>query len=280
MTPLGNYASTISTTATISNIAAPFWGIKRGDVDGDCQDCGPFFAPGDGGERAKPLTQKVFITDLNLVEGQEAYIPVRASALNQIRHFGIELLFDPKQLEVLSVENGYLGEEFVYSDFATDQNGTAVRFSWFTLEPKGVDLPENEVLYHVKIRAKKDIKSLKQAIWQNLEHKANWLYADGRDEKVVFDARVLTSNTTTFSATLVGGSSVGTSSSVDIMLPSSAFVDIKLIDGKGQVVKSMGQFLSEGLNNIPIADLPPSSSVYTLSIQSSHGVRTLRFVKI
>ena len=139
MTPLGNYASTISTTATISNIAAPFWGIKRGDVDGDCQDCGPFFAPGDGGERAKPLTQKVFITDLNLVEGQEAYIPVRASALNQIRHFGIELLFDPKQLEVLSVENGYLGEEFVYSDFATDQNGTAVRFSWFTLEPKGVD---------------------------------------------------------------------------------------------------------------------------------------------
>jgi hypothetical protein len=278
--PLGNYASTITTTATIPNILAPFWGVKRGDVDGDCQDCGPFFAPGDGSERAKPLNQKVVITDLNLPEGQEAYIPVRASALNQIRHFGIELLFDPKQLEVLSVENGYLEEEFVYSDFATDQNGTAVRFSWFTLESKGVDMPENEVLFYVKIRAKKDVKSLKEAVWQNLEHNANWLYADGRDDKMVFETGVMASNTTTFSATLIGGNPVGTSPSVDITLPFSAFVNIKLIDGKGLVVKSVGQFLSEGLSNIPIVDFPPSSGVYTLCIQSSHGVRTLRFVKI
>ncbi|MBV6440509.1 MAG: hypothetical protein DYG98_13845 [Haliscomenobacteraceae bacterium CHB4] len=259
--------------------ATSFWGVKRGDVDGDCQTCESNFTSDPAEERAEVLVEKAFIADRQLEAGQVALIPVyTARDVRGVKLLGIEILFDNKMLDVLSVENGDLEEEEAMHHIVTDQNGMAVRYSWLSYEH--ADIQENTVLFYVKVRAKQALNSLKGLFWQELSNDVNALFMTEKKERMAFEVGLAPAQLDNFSVELVGANPVSSETQLDLVLPSAWAVNVSLIDSKGFVVRNFSQELPSGRSSILLTDLPQSPGVYTVLVQTSAGQRSLRFVKL
>ncbi len=259
--------------------ATSFWGVKRGDVDGDCQICGSSFTSDPTEERAEVRPEKAFINDHKMEEGQEILIPVYAAKNVQgVNFLGIEILFDNKMLEVLSVENGDLEQEEAMHNIVPDQNGTSVRYSWLSYEP--ADIRGNTVLFYVKVRAKQALSSLKGLFWQELNNDVNALFTAEQKERMAFEVGLAPAKSDNFSVELVGANPVSVETQLDIVVPSELTVSVSLIDSKGFVVRNFTQELLSGSSSISLTDLPKTPGVYTILVQTAVGFRSLRFVKL
>jgi hypothetical protein len=259
--------------------ATSFWGVKRGDIDGDCQLCGANFTSDPSEERAEVLVEKAFIADRLLEAEQETLIPVYAALkVRDVRLFGIEIIFDTDALEIISVENGDLEQEEAMHNIAPDQNGMAVRYSWLIYEP--VDIQENTVLFYVKVRAKQTLNSLNGLFWQALGNDINALYTKGSDEKMAFEVGLTPTKIANFSVELMGTNPVQSETQLDIALPSEQMVNVTLLDNKGQTFRRFSRELPAGRSSVLLSDLPQTPGVYTVFVQTSLGHRSLRFVKL
>jgi hypothetical protein len=129
-----------------------FWGVKRGDLDNSCADCGSSIVsdvPLDRGSGLEDVKTKIKldVADLSLSEGQETLIPVVTEACRNVSDIILELMFDRSLFEVKSIEAGFLPDEFPLSGIVEVENATAVRFSWFSTEISGINIPDNAVLF-------------------------------------------------------------------------------------------------------------------------------------
>lgn len=259
--------------------ATSFWGVKRGDVDGDCQICGDSFTSDATEERSEVLVEKAFITDRRLEAGQEMLIPVYvAQKVRDVRLFGLEIIFNANALEVISVENGDLEQEEAMHHIVPDQNGMAVRYSWLSYEP--ADIRENTVLFYVKVRAKQALGSLKGLFRQELSNDVNALFIAEKKERMVFEVGLAPAQSDGFSVELVGANPASAETQLDVVLPSELTVNVSLIDSKGFIVRNFSQRLPSGISSILLNDLPLAPGVYTVLVQTSVGFRSLRFVKL
>lgn len=282
--PAGGFAS-IPTSITLtplpisSSIPAPFWGVKRGDVDGDCQDCGTNLSPDKGNERTVFDTKKLFLPDVRLEAGQETEVAIRAGELTGLEYFGVEIFFDSRKVEVLSAEHAQFTDEMAINSIRPGDNGTAVRFSWLNFEPKGIDLPENIDLFYVKLRAKQDVSSLSDALWQKMETGKNWLYIYGKDEISAFKIEVETDKSQHFFTRLIGANPVATEARVEINVPAECTAVLSVWDNQGQALYRFTRDLTAGQNNLTLPGLPSSPGMYSLQVQTAFGSQALRLVK-
>lgn len=278
-----NYIDVISNGTFLGN--ASFWGVKRGDLDNDCEVCGSSIISGDGDDRsiAKKESSKLIaaqIDDFSLLEGEELLIPVKTAAIRKTGDIMLELQFDPGSFEVLAIEEGFLKEEYPVSGIVRDHNKIAVRFAWLNTNPVGVDIPENSVLFYVRVRALKNVSSAKNVISHTIGADRNLIGTPSSLESSKFDFSVSSQLRPVFQAAL--GSENPTASGVKLLitLPEAGNVRISTIDGTGKVISSLAVDLPKGTSEQILPALPSTVGVYTMTLQSDFGQQALRLVKL
>lgn len=279
---LNDIPSDIKVTPTplqLGGGATSFWGVKRGDVDGDCQICGLNLTSDPTEARTQTRTEKAFVADRRMEEGQEGLIPVYAATdVLGVNLFGIEILFDNKMLEVLSVENGDLEQEEALHNIVFDQTGTAARYSWLSYEP--ADIRKNTVLFYVRARAKQTVNSFSGLLWQELGSDVNALFKSGKRERMAFEVGLAPAQSDSFSVELVGANPVSSTIQLDLTLPAELSVKVTIVDSKGFAARTLSRELPSGRSSIVLNDLPQAPGIYGILVQTSAGQRSLRFVKL
>jgi len=258
-----------------------FWGVKRGDLNNSCADCGSSVVsdvPIDRSSKGAKISKiKLNINDLALTKGQETLIPIMTEACRNVSDILLELMFDRSLFEVKSIEEGFLPEEFPVSGIFEDQNATAVRFGWLSTDFSGINIPENAVLFYVRVQAKKDISSLKNAIWQLADTDRNMILSQVNGK---FELGINQADLSIFSAELRGANPTSESTQLFVTLPKASSVQITTIGSTGHIFSSMKVELPLGTSEVAVANLPILPGIYTLLVQCQFGHESLRLIKI
>jgi len=138
----------------LSNKTVDFIGIKRGDVDQSCTECGSSLISDEIETRSKAAVSYTGLSfsDISLEQGAEMLVPVVATEnLKGISVLSVEMLIG-NQIELLDVQDALTGE---YSNFTTRQQGrqNVLHYTWFTMKDGGEDVASSEVLLYVRIKA-------------------------------------------------------------------------------------------------------------------------------
>jgi len=261
-----------------------FWGVKRGDLNGTCNDCGSSLAPGTNDNRSVPNEVegekiKLFLPDNSMTANQVAIIPISVESIERSSDILIELIANLQDFEVLSVENGDLSEEFAITVKSFEHNGTAIKFAWFNMELEGENISENSVLFYVKVRAKRDIQNIKgsfhlQPLGLNLLLKR---WGNGKSQFEIDDSKRQNNG---FSAKLMGSNLLSKSATVLVKLPQPCTAKIVVVDGQGIQLSASSHDIPEGFSEIHIPNIPVQPGVFTIIVQTPFGQQPLRAVKL
>lgn len=257
-----------------------FWGVKRGDLNGTCQSCGNGLVSDEAENRSSTTLRDAQVVDRQLYAGEEIVLPISAPALRQMGYFGMELFFDPEQVELIELVDSDLPREYSLHSIVPDQKAMVVRYSWLTLAPAGVDVPDQAPLFYVRLRAKRNLSSLQKAMWQQVGSQHNWLYVGESIDPMAFRLTFQQSAAAMFSLTLAGANPVSTQLQVNLTLPDDTPLTLSLLDQNGLVVKRISRTVSAGPSSLLLTDLPTLPGLYTVVAQTSFGQKCLRFVKI
>ncbi len=261
-----------------------FWGVKRGDLNGTCTDCGNSFAPDTNDDRSVQIEDasdkaKLYVPENSMKANQVATIPISVESIERSSDILIELIANLEDFEVVSIENGDLSEEFAVTAKSLEHNGTAIKFAWFNMELDGVDIPDNSVLFYVKIRAKRDIQNIKGSF--HLQPLGlNLLLKRWGKSKYQFEIDDSIRPGSGFSAKLIGSNLLSEPAKVLIKVPHSCAAKIIVIDGQGIQTSAISQDIPEGFSEIYIPNIPAQSGLFTIFVQSPFGQQLLRAVKL
>ncbi len=265
----------------LSNKTVDFIGIKRGDVDQNCTECGSSLTGGVLETRSKAAVSYagLSLSDISLEQGEEMLVPVVATEnLKGISVLGMEMLIG-NQIELLDVQDALTGE---YSNFITRQQGrqNVLHYTWFTMKDGGEDVASGEVLLYIRIKALAKVTSLHEVLgllpfstnskvfYNNGQSQAQWRLAELDRDKEQLSVRILGSNQLT-----------GTTAQVEIYLPNSGALQLVLSDMAGKVIST--RFL-EPLEKgwlLREIDVPDNAGIYQLTVLSPFGQQTVRLVK-
>ena len=261
-----------------------FWGVKRGDMNGSCEACGASIISDVNDSRTvqqRPDAKiQLNIPDIGMNAGQEALVPIKTGMINGAGDILLELMFDQNTFEVLSIEKGDLKDDYVSSGIVPEHNGVAVKYGWFNMEQQGVDFREQTVLFYVKVRAKKEVISLKNLIWLRAAGDINLLMLRGSKATKRFALTIAPSAQSVFSATLHGENPMRETTQVLVKTPASCTVNFSIIDGNGHQLGAFSRALPEGSSEIQMQELPNLAGIYTIRVQSPFGQSALRLVKL
>jgi hypothetical protein len=241
---LVDYLFVTPLTAGTSIPGGDFWGVKRGDVDGDCQLCGNNFT-GDTEDRNAGNSElvPVYLPQNSLDAGREILIPVRTVAAPDFFVLGMKLIFDADKFEVISIEYGDLTEADKYAagSISAEENGTAVKYTWFDTHAEGAGIDENGVLFYVRIRAKENIENISEYIRQIANDPVNYLFfASDKtvDNKKKFVLHTSTNKENIFSAEILGSNIVSSEFPVLVKTHQPESLKITISDLRGLVVNN------------------------------------------
>lgn len=262
---------------TLSGIFAPFWGIKRGDVDHDCEDCGSSLVGGSSGDSRSSLPLvNVSVDDRSLQGGEEADLSFyTVEPLPGLRHYGLELLFDGDKVEITDMQPGELYEVSPVFGWVEEEGHLSARYSWASDSGGDADgLAEGGILFSVRIRAKTAIPSLSQVLMQPDEIKRNWVNtAEGKKR---FQLAILPADSDGVFARIAGPNPASGQSEVSVTLPAPAEVIITLIDGEGNRMYEQRHTLPAAASTLSLPQLPQRAGVYTVLVQTPRGCRPLK----
>ena len=134
-------------SATITNLVAPgandihFVGIKTGDVSGDAETDN--FLNTDG-RQALHLSSK----DQKIQAGGLLQIPINAESLEDILGLQFTISYDPRALELSSIEHGVTNDQNFGIQWT---NNGLITFSWNAMD--GTTISENETLFHLRFKS-------------------------------------------------------------------------------------------------------------------------------
>jgi len=275
----------ITTTSLKSNLTnQDFYGIKRGDVvEQDCTECGEDNNFTSSEDRVILPRHDIFFEDCSLKSGQEHTLPIRFSAIQGMTILSLELLFDTESIEILGVEK-VNATELDYLNYGVKKQETAdaLRLIWFTMELEGLALEKQDAVFRVHIRAKKDITSLSNQIWQNAGGKYNQaICSNSTNHRVRLNLNLLnTAVESLFSARLVSANpSFSTTAQFALYMPVASVVTATVYNLNGQQVARTEWTSDEGWNTHHLPGLPETPGMYMVHILSNFGSETIRLIK-
>jgi hypothetical protein len=282
-----NIPTSVTTTVDppVNKLNAHFWGVKRGDVNGSCEICGgsspnPVTATSDERTSSEYQTIQLKIDDMAIAAGQEVIIPVRSEAVEGLMLFFTELFLDTEKIELVEANHVAFTDEFALKNNFPDQNGEALRISWMNFELDGIEIDDNTTLFNLHLRAKKDIASLSDVLWQNLDNEVNAVALSGKQDFEKYQLGFESGINPVMAVRLTGSNPFHASTQVEISLPQNGEVLFQLINSLGTPVWMQKSNLSKGTHSIPIASEElKSPGVYSLHVSSPFGEESLRLVK-
>ena len=158
-TPSGYaYGEEISFSPLSSNqINQDYFGIKRGDIDGSCNQCGDPFTGGneDRSAEAKPLP--LTLSDRAVQAGELIVLPISMDVPEPLNVMALKIQADPNLFDFEGIHAGNL--PFLDDAFTHPENGTA-QFVWFNPEGAPVSRERFDNMFSVALRAKQSMSSL------------------------------------------------------------------------------------------------------------------------
>ncbi|MCC6282996.1 MAG: hypothetical protein IT262_20485 [Saprospiraceae bacterium] len=265
----------------LSNKTVDFIGIKRGDVDQSCTECGSSLTGGvlETRSNAAVSFKGLSVSDISLEQGEEMLVPVVAAEnLKGISVLGMEWQIGD-QIELLDVQDVLTGE---YSNFTTRQQGrqNVLHYTWFTMKDGGEDVASGEVLLYIRIKALENVTSLHEVLkllpfstnnkvfYSNGQSQAQWRLAEPDKDKEQLSVRVLGANQLT-----------GTTAQVEIYLPHSGALQLVVSDMAGRVINTQSLSSLEKGWSLREIDVPDNAGIYQLTVLSPFGQQAVRLVK-
>ncbi len=150
-----------------------FVGIKKGDVNGSCSDCGGLIAPEKVSAGNPNSIIEVVGEDKQLNSGEVTYIRFKAKKFIQNSVYALHLDYNSELLEVLELKA--MGLENLAHHIDIENN--TVKMFGFSDSKEGLSLKDDETLFLLKVRAKKDLSSIENALWQSKEIVGNQVFS-------------------------------------------------------------------------------------------------------
>lgn len=163
------YSEEISFSPLNSNqLNQDYFGIKRGDIDGSCNQCGDPFTGGneDRSAEAKPLS--LTLSDRAVQAGELIVLPISMDVPEPLNVIALKIQADPDLFDIEGIRAGNL--PFLDDAFTHPENGGlpaeasakegVLRFVWFNPEHTPVSRERFGNMFSVALRAKQSMPSL------------------------------------------------------------------------------------------------------------------------
>ncbi|MEZ4917719.1 MAG: hypothetical protein R2792_01340 [Saprospiraceae bacterium] len=146
-------------------------------------------------------------------------------------------------------------------------------------EIDGIEIDDNTTLFNLHLRAKKDIASLSDVIWQNLDNEVNAVALSGKQDfekyQLVFESGI----NPVMAVRLTKIKPISYQHPSRNKPPPKQLMLFQLINSLGTPVWMQKSNLSKGTHSIPIASGKPSLQGFTPYMYQSFGEESLRLVK-
>jgi hypothetical protein len=266
---------------------ANFWGVKRGDMDSDCQLCGNNII-GDPEERdqVQPKEVQILLPDVPLKSGMEMLIPIRVENIADLFVMGLNLVFDGSKFEVIGAEKGDLpteSDDRHIGNIAQEGKNIIFRYAWFSLSADGDATNENTTLCTIRVRAKSDMDNIQKFIRIDKEDKANYVFFasdNGVENKKQFYLKSPEKEEAAFNVSIIGSNQVTNELSLYIHDIRQEQASIIIVDAKGQVLFNQKDNLNAGDTYIALKDLHLPTGMYSVVVQTPTQNKQLRFFSL
>ena len=153
-----------------------FIGVKKGDVNGSCTDCGGLAPSEQSVDNSVVSAQEIIVEDVAMNANEMKYIRFKANKMDNNTVYALQLAYDESLLDILNFKE--LG--FKDLEYSLDKEQNTLKMIGVSESSEGLSLDEGEAVFLVQVRAKQDISSLEKALWQTKEDIGNqYVTSDG-----------------------------------------------------------------------------------------------------
>jgi hypothetical protein len=266
---------------------ASFWGVKRGDIDSDCQLCGSnIIGTPEERDQVQPKEVQILLPDAPLKSGMEMLIPIRVENIADLFVMGMNLVFDGSKFEVIGAEKGDLpaeSDDRQIGNIAQEGKNIVFRYAWFSLSAEGNAMNENTTLCTIRVRAKSDMDNIQKFIRIDKDDKANYVFFasdDGVENKKQFYLKSPEKTEAAFDISIIGSNQVTNELSLYIHDIRQEQASIIIVDAKGQVLFNQKDNLNAGDTYIALKDLHLPTGMYSVVVQTTTQNKQLRFFSL
>jgi len=238
-----------------------FLGIKIGDVNGSCADCGTDELVGSGNNHP---ALAVNFENVALQKGEERIIPVRIQGIENASVIAMGMQLDQKMLSILEVIPGDLDHSGLEDFNLTRLHQGELRFLWFSQNVYGALPAENEAIFYLRLRANDDMTNIAPFIRLNDALMENRAY---KGPEVVHPL-VLEAAPSTRLYQAVPNPFGATGTTIRFYLPADDLVTMALYDASGMLVEQRQLAMQSGSCHWQIGDgiaLPQGAYHYSIT---------------
>ncbi|MEM1321328.1 MAG: cohesin domain-containing protein [Bacteroidota bacterium] len=218
-------------------------------------------------------------------KGEEVTIPVKASGVGEILGYQFGMWLSPEDFELVDITQGDL-PSFTKDNFGlTELKEGKIRTLWFDTEGQAADLSDETVLFNLKLKAKRNIVDLSEAIKLDAESMKGEYY-DTNKEISPFALELDVQQTVAFERNLElldhYPNPVDHQMTLELLLDNDSDLEIQIFDVYGKQIKSYTQSGAKGLNKIVLEDMDElSNGTHFLRVIDAEGhIAVKQFVAI
>lgn len=216
-----------------------FVGIKIGDVNGSCTDCGTDELVGSGSNNN---ALAVRVEHGAFRKGEERIVPVSIEDIENASVIAMGMQVDSRRLSILEVIPGDLDHSALEDFNLTRLHEGELRFLWFSRTVYGALPAENEAIFYLRLRANEDMTSIAPFIQLNDALLENRVY---KGSKSVYPLTLGTAASTTLHRAIPNPfGAAGTT--IQFHLPADDVILMSLYDAAGLLVKQEYRAMTGG----------------------------------
>lgn len=272
--PIYDAYTTINDLQT-NSIGNRFLGIKAGDVNGSCTDCdGANFTANEERSLGSREIHELHIPDIQGKEGDILDVPIENINSLTTDIFSLCVNFSVEFFDVLTVKNG----DFNNADdakYSIDKNGN-LKFIWFSQFLERISLSNEEKLFTVRLKLKKDVENV--ANWIRLKKDVLENAYSNVVTNQLHPFELNTSRTKLNAATAFPNPTTGTTT-IQFENRTEGDMYFSTMNYKGEIVKEFQQWGMKGSNSVALdmSNLP--SGIYFTNIRTAADTYRLKVVK-
>jgi hypothetical protein len=264
-----------------------FIGVKIGDVNGSCSDCGAQFAPETPVFLVRGETP-LSLPNFSVAQGEETMIPVSIGEDNIGIAYSVGLRLDPEKFEILEVRPNDEFPDMGSDNFNVERTDEGiVKMLWNVNREYPLALRRGQILFSLRVRARQNIERISEVITldNTLIENVNWTLEDENPKQVVLEfganGRGLGKSKAVQTQTFANVSDVNSITFLQFSTPKKGKAALSVFNTQGKEVYHRNFEANAGNNTLEV-DLSAStkSEMYYYLIQTSTEPITGRFVKI
>ena len=139
-----------------------YFGIKRGDIDGSCNQCGDPFTAQHEDRSIEAQALPVILSDRAVQAGELIALPVSLDAPEPLNVVVLKIKADPSHFDIEGLHAA--GLPFMDKSAVYATNEGSMRLAWFNPERAPVPMERFKNMFYVLLRAKRSLPSIQSSI--------------------------------------------------------------------------------------------------------------------